>query len=71
MIWQPQVKIQNKFTVRDHPFKTSAFFKKGVGVNNLPNLPTDGSKKLPTVGGVGVKKSEKFADVLNGWSLDR
>ena len=23
----------------------------GGGVKNLPNLPTDGSKKLPTVGG--------------------
>ena len=35
---------------REHPFKTSPFFR-GGGVNNLPNLPTDSSKKLPTVGG--------------------
>ena len=38
----------------------------GGGVKNLPNLPTDSSKKLPTV---GVKNREKFPDVLNGWSL--
>ena len=36
--------------VRDHPFKTSPFFR-GRGVKNWPNLPTDSSKKLPTVGG--------------------
>ena len=36
--------------LRDHPFRTSAFFR-GGGVKNLPNLPTDSSKKLPTVGG--------------------
>ena len=35
---------------RDHPFKTSASFR-GEGIKNLPNLPTDNSKKLPTVGG--------------------
>ena len=35
---------------RDHPFKTSACFR-GGGVKNLPNLPTDSTKKLPTVGG--------------------
>ena len=52
----------------DHPFRTSALFR-GGGVKNLPNLPTDSSKKLPMVGGVGVKNREKFADVLNGWSL--
>ena len=54
--------------LRDHPLKTSAFLREG-GVKNLPNLPTDSSKKLPTVRGVGVKNREKFADVLNGWSL--
>ena len=32
---------------RDHPFKTSAFLRRG-GVKNLPNLPMDSSKKLPT-----------------------
>ena len=37
-------------TERDHPFKTSAFLK-GGGVKNLPNLSTDSTKKLPTVGG--------------------
>ena len=36
--------------LREHPFKTSPFFR-GGGVKNLPNLPTDSSKKLPTVGG--------------------
>ena len=36
--------------IRDHPFKTSGFLR-GGGVKNLPNLPTDSSKKLPTVGG--------------------
>ena len=34
----------------DHPFKTSARLR-GGGVKNWPNLPTDSSKKLPTVGG--------------------
>ena len=36
--------------VRDHPFKMSACLR-GGGVKNLPNLPTDSTKKLPTVGG--------------------
>ena len=36
--------------LRDHPFKTSAY-SRGGGVKNLPNLPTDSTKKLPTVGG--------------------
>ena len=36
--------------VRDHPFKTSAC-SRGGGVKNLPNLPTDSTEKLPTVGG--------------------
>ena len=35
---------------RDHPFKTSAFFRRG-GVKNWSNLPTDSCKKLPTGGG--------------------
>ena len=39
-----------KKPVRDHPFKTSACLR-GGGVKNLPNLPTDSTKKLPTVGG--------------------
>ena len=39
-----------RFCVRDHPFKTSAC-SRGGGVKNLPNLPTDSTKKLPTVGG--------------------
>ena len=36
--------------IRNHPFKTSACFR-GGGVKNWPNLPTDSTKKLPTVGG--------------------
>ena len=36
--------------IRDHPFKTSAC-SRGGGVKNLSNLPTDSTKKLPTVGG--------------------
>ena len=39
---------------RDHPFKMSSFFR-GRGVKNLPNLPTDSSKKLPTEEGRGQK----------------
>ena len=39
---------------RDHPFKTSACLR-GEGVKNLPNLSTDSTKKLPTVGGRGQK----------------
>ena len=35
----------------------------------MPNLPTDSYKKLPTVGGVGVKNRETYANVSNGWSL--
>ena len=51
--------------LRDHSFKTLAFF--GGGVKNWPNLPTDTSTKKTADGrGVGVKT---FADVLNGWSL--
>ena len=52
----------NYVKVWDHPFKTSALLR-GGGVKNLPNLPMDSSKKLPTV---GVKNHEKFADILNG-----
>ena len=37
-------------SVRDHPFKTSAC-SRGGGVKNLSNLPTDSTKKMPTVGG--------------------
>ena len=40
----------NEVIVWDHPFKTSAC-SRGGGVKNLPNLPTDSTKKLPTVGG--------------------
>ena len=37
--------------VRDHPLKTSAFFRRG-GVKNCPNLQMDSIKiKLPTGGG--------------------
>ena len=31
--------------IRDHPFKTSAFFR-GEGVKNLPNLPKDSSNRF-------------------------
>ena len=34
--------------LRDHPSKRSAWFKGG---GNLPKLPMDSTKKLPTVGG--------------------
>ena len=44
------------FSIGDHPFKMSAFFK-GGGVKNLPNLPMDSSKKLP---GLGVKNRENL-----------
>ena len=44
-----QIDLSNQLH-RDHPFKTSALLR-GGGVNNLPNLPTDSSKKLPMVGG--------------------
>ena len=44
-------------TIRDHPFNTSACLREG-GVKNLPNLPTDSTKKLPTVGGEGSKICE-------------
>ena len=40
----------SKSVERDHPFKTLAC-SRGGGVKNLPNLPTDGTKKLPTGGG--------------------
>ena len=40
---------------RDHPFLKGHFLEGGV-VKNLPSLPTDSSsKKLPTVGGMGLK----------------
>ena len=44
----------------------SAFL--GGGSKKMPNLPTDSSKKLRTGGGRG-EKFDKFADVINGWSL--
>ena len=44
-----------KLDIRDHPAKMSACLR-GGGVKNLPNLPMDSCKKLPTVSrGVGVK----------------
>ena len=48
----PYSEIPNKqaYSLRDHPLKTSACLR-GGGVKNLPNLPTDSTKKLPTVGG--------------------
>jgi hypothetical protein len=44
--------------LKNHPLKTSAFFR-GRGVKNWPNLPTDSSKKLPTEG-VEVKTHENL-----------
>jgi hypothetical protein len=46
--------MSKAFTDRNHPFKTSAFFR-GRGVKNLPNLTTDSIKKMPKVGGGGIK----------------
>ena len=39
-----------RMNFREHPFKTSTCLR-GGGVKNLPNLPTDITKKLPMVGG--------------------
>ena len=47
------------FSIGDHPFKTSTFFK-GGGVKNSPNLPTDSTKKLPIMKVVGVKNRENL-----------
>ena len=44
------VRVSGGISIKDHPFKTSAC-SRGGGVKNLPNLPTDSTKKLPTVGG--------------------
>ena len=52
-------KFYLKYVHRDHPFKTSAC-SRGGGVKNLPNLPTDSTKKLPTVGGWGSKKCKNL-----------
>ena len=49
--------------VRDHPFKTSAF---GEGSKICRRIVVKNCRRLK---GVGVKNREKFADVLNGWSL--
>ena len=47
-----KVQFQSEKLVRlgDHPFKTSACLR-GGRVKNLPNLPTDSTKILPTVEG--------------------
>ena len=48
---------------RDHPFKTLTIFRWG-GIKNLPNLPTDSSKKTAEgKGGVYVKNRKNIADV--------
>jgi hypothetical protein len=44
---------------RDHPLKTSAFFR-GEGVKNWPKLPIDSSKKTAAGRGVGVKNCENL-----------
>ena len=46
-------------SLRDHPFKTSAC-SRGGGVKNLPNLPTDSTKKSADGRGVGVKNRENL-----------
>ena len=54
--------MESKFDLvllRDHTFKTSAC-SRGGGVKNLPNLPTDSTKKQATVGGWGSKKCENL-----------
>ena len=51
--------IDSASSVRDHPFKTSACLW-GGGVKNLPNLPTDSTKKLTMVGGQGSKIGENL-----------
>ena len=45
--------------LRDHPLKTSAYFR-GVGVKNGPNLSMNNRKKLPMGGGVGVENRENL-----------
>ena len=42
---------------RDHPFKTSEFFRGGV-VKNWSNLQTDSSKKRPTRREEGSKSQQ-------------
>ena len=44
------VDFKYPYILRDHPFKTSAC-PRGGGFKNFPNLPTDSTKKLPTVRG--------------------
>ena len=51
------------FSLRDHPFKTSAFFR-AVGVKNLPNLPSDSSKKTADSRGLRGKNREQFAELF-------
>ena len=46
----PRLVQTKSVLLRDHPFKTLAFSRRG-GVKNWSNLPTDSSKKLPAVGG--------------------
>ena len=49
------------YLIWDHPFKTSAFFSgRGEGVKNLPNLPTDSSKKTADGRAGGVKNRENL-----------
>ena len=44
----------NVYSLGTIHFKTSACLR-GGGVKNLPNLPTDSTRKLPMVGGRGQK----------------
>ena len=53
------------YNTGDHPFKTSAFFR-GEGVKNLPNLPTDSSKKLPTEGSRVKNRENLLTSLMDG-----
>ena len=56
-IWSDK-KWADSWQIRDHPFKTSAFFRGGGGVKNLPNLPTDSRKKLdPLLAAAKIRKA--------------
>ena len=46
-------------SIRDHPFKTSAYFR-GGGIKNWPNLPMDNNKKTADGRGVGVNNRENL-----------
>ena len=59
--------IQEVHYQRNHPFKTSTFFRGGEVSKIYQICRRIVVKKMPTEGERG-QKSWKFADVLNGWS---